>query len=59
VLASVALLKDLEIRVRDAECEKAFAEVEARVAELLRATGRQSQEVHRSEGENADETVYF
>jgi hypothetical protein len=45
------LLKELEICVRDAERENAFAEVEARVAQLLRATGRQPQNVHRSEGE--------
>jgi hypothetical protein len=37
----VALLKDLETRVRDAESERLFAEVDARVAELLRAIGRQ------------------
>jgi hypothetical protein len=37
----LALLEDLKTRVRDAEREKVFAEVEARVAELLRATGRQ------------------
>jgi hypothetical protein len=37
----IALLKDLETRVLDAEREKAFAEVDARVTELLRAVGRQ------------------
>jgi hypothetical protein len=42
----IALLKELETRVRDAEREKVFAKVEARVAELLRATGRQPQNAH-------------
>jgi hypothetical protein len=36
-----ALLKELEIHFHDAEGERLFAEVEARVAELLRAAGRQ------------------
>jgi hypothetical protein len=35
----VALLKDLETRVRDAERERHFAEVDARIAELVRAAG--------------------
>jgi hypothetical protein len=54
----IAVLKDLETRVRDAEREKVFAEVEPRVAELLRAV-RQLRDVHRSEGANADETVHL
>jgi hypothetical protein len=54
----IALLKDLETRVRDAEREGVFAEVEGRVAELLRAV-RQLRDVHRSEGANADETVHL
>jgi hypothetical protein len=53
-----ALLKELEIRVRDAEREKVFAEVEARVAELLRVAGRQPPDAHSSEGENAHRTVF-
>jgi hypothetical protein len=36
----LALLKDPETRVRDAEREKVFAEVDARIDELFRATGR-------------------
>jgi hypothetical protein len=55
----IALLKELETRVRDAEREKVFAEVEARVAELLRAAGRQSRDAPTSEGANADETVHI
>jgi hypothetical protein len=54
----IALLKDLETRVRDAERERVFAEVEGRVAELLRAV-RQLRDVHRSEGAKADETVHL
>ena len=53
----IALLKELETRVRDAEREKVFAEVEARVADLLRAIGRQPRDVHGSESRIADETV--
>jgi hypothetical protein len=52
----IALLKDLETRVRDAEREKLFAEVEARVAELLRATGRQPRDAHHAVGEDDDAT---
>ena len=52
----IALLKELETRVRAAERERAFAEVECRVAELLCAVGRQPGDVGRSEGGN-DETV--
>ncbi len=37
----VALLKDLETRVRDAERERLFAAVDATVAELMRAIGRE------------------
>jgi hypothetical protein len=55
----IALLKDLETRVRDAERERAFAEVEGRLAELLRAAGRQPRDVPRSEGANADEMVHI
>jgi hypothetical protein len=36
----LTLLKDLEIRVRDQERERLFAEVNERIAELLRAAGR-------------------
>jgi hypothetical protein len=54
----IALLRDLQNRVLDAEREKVFAEVEPRVAELLRAV-RQLRDVHRSEGANADETVHL
>jgi hypothetical protein len=35
----IALLRNLEACVRDAELEKLFAEVDARVAELLCAAG--------------------
>jgi hypothetical protein len=48
----IALLNDLANRVRDAEREKIFAEVEVRVMELLRAAGRQPWDVR-----TADETV--
>jgi hypothetical protein len=37
----MALLKKLEMHVHDAEVGRLFAEVDARVAELLRAAGRQ------------------
>jgi hypothetical protein len=37
----MALLKDLETRVRDAERERLFTAVDARVAELMRAIGRE------------------
>jgi hypothetical protein len=53
----IALLKELETRVRAAERERAFAAVELRVAELLSAVGRQPRDVRRSQGGNADETV--
>jgi hypothetical protein len=36
----VALLKELEIHEHDVEGQRLFAQVEARVAELLRAAGR-------------------
>jgi hypothetical protein len=55
----IALLKELETRVRDAERDKVFAEVEARVAELLRAAARQPRDVPGSEGANADEKVHI
>jgi hypothetical protein len=35
----MVLLKQLATRVRDAEREKAFAKVEARIAELMEAAG--------------------
>lgn len=38
----MALLSDLETRVRDAERERRFAEVDAKVAELIRAAGRET-----------------
>jgi hypothetical protein len=38
----IALLKKLEIHVHDAQGERLFAEVDARVAELKRAAGRES-----------------
>jgi hypothetical protein len=37
----MALLKELEIQVHDAQGERLFAEVDARVTELKRAVGRQ------------------
>jgi hypothetical protein len=37
----MALLKKLEMHVHDAEGGRLFAEVDVRVAELLRAAGRQ------------------
>jgi hypothetical protein len=55
----IALLKELETRVRDAEREKVFAEVDARVAELLRAAGRQPRDVLGTDGANADEKVHI
>jgi hypothetical protein len=36
-----------------------FAEVEALVAELLRAAGRRPRDVPRSKGANADEKVHI
>jgi hypothetical protein len=54
----IALLKELATRVRDAKREKLFAEVDAQVAELLRAAGRQPQDAYRPAGESADETVH-
>jgi hypothetical protein len=43
----MVLLKELEIRVRDGERERLFAEVDVRIAELIRATtsGPQTQEL--------------
>jgi hypothetical protein len=55
----IALLKELETSIRDAKREKLFAEVDARLAELLHAAGRQPREANGSEGENADETVHI
>ncbi len=54
----MALLKDLETRVReaelarvrDAELDRRFAEVETCVAALLRATGRQASGARGSQG---------
>jgi hypothetical protein len=37
----IALLKELEIHVHHAEGERLFAEIDARVAELLNAAGKQ------------------
>jgi hypothetical protein len=53
-----ALLKILETRVRDAKREKLFAEVDAQVAEVLRAAGRRPRDVRSSEDGNADGTVH-
>jgi hypothetical protein len=54
----LALLRDLEACVRDAELEKLFAEVDARVAELLCAVGRRpQQQATAQKAENTDETV--
>jgi hypothetical protein len=36
----MVLLKELATRVRDAEREKAFAQVDARIAELMEAAGQ-------------------
>jgi hypothetical protein len=63
----VALLKDLETRVRDAdlarvrdiECERLLAKIDECVAELLRATGRQLRATHALEGRSADEASDF
>jgi hypothetical protein len=54
----IALLKDLETRVRDVELERHFAEVDAGAAELLRAVGRVPGGAHGSQGRGADETVH-
>jgi hypothetical protein len=35
----LALLKELQTRVHDAESERLFGEINARIAELLRAVG--------------------
>jgi hypothetical protein len=51
----IAHLKELATRVHDATREKLIAEVDAQVAELLRAAGRQPQDAHRPAGESADE----
>jgi hypothetical protein len=53
----LALLRDLEACVRDAELEKLFAEVDARLAELLCAVGRRPQQATAQKAENTDETV--
>jgi hypothetical protein len=37
----MALLRNLETRVRDAERDRLFAEVDAKIAELIRATARE------------------
>jgi hypothetical protein len=54
----IALLKELATRVRDAKREKLFAEVDAHLAELLRAAGRQPRDLRSSEDGNADGTVH-
>jgi hypothetical protein len=53
----LALLRALEACVRDAELEKLFAEVDARVAELLRAVDRRPRQATAQKAENADDTV--
>jgi hypothetical protein len=53
----VALLKELEIHEHDVEGQRLFAQVEARVAELLHAVGRQRGDGHNLESRPADETV--
>jgi hypothetical protein len=53
----IALLKELEIHEHDVEGQRLFARVEARVAELLRAAGRQPGDLHGLESRTADETV--
>jgi hypothetical protein len=50
----IALLKELVTRVRDAKREKLFAEVDARVAELLRAAGGRPRDVRSPEHGNAE-----
>jgi hypothetical protein len=54
----IALLKELATRVRDAKRERLFAEVDAQLAELLRAAGRQPRDLRCSEDGNADGTVH-
>jgi hypothetical protein len=49
----VALLKELETRIRDAELERGLGAVEERIAELLRAAGRAARNATRK----ADEPV--
>jgi hypothetical protein len=55
----MALLRELEIHEHDVEGQRLFARVEARVAELFRAAGRQPRDVPGSEGANADEKVHI
>jgi hypothetical protein len=50
----IALLKELVTRVRDAKREKLFAQVDGRVAELLRAAGRRPRDVRSPEDGNAE-----
>jgi hypothetical protein len=50
----LALLKELETRLRDAKRERLFAEVDVRVAQLLRAAGRRPREMHSSDDGNAE-----
>jgi hypothetical protein len=50
----IALMKELVTRVRDAKREKLFAEVDAQVAELLRAAGRQPQDAYRPTDESGN-----
>jgi hypothetical protein len=54
----IALLKELETRVRDAELERLYTAVDARVADLLRAVGREPCNAHGSKGGNGDETIH-
>jgi hypothetical protein len=49
----IARLKELATRVRDAKREKLFAEVDAQVAEVLRAAGRQPRAAHASANHRA------
>jgi hypothetical protein len=37
-----ALLRDLKARILDAERDRLFAEVDVRIAELIRAAGREA-----------------
>ena len=48
----IALLNDLATRVRDAELDRLFADVEACVAALLHATGRQTSGARGSQGKS-------
>jgi hypothetical protein len=45
----MALPRYLETRVRDAKCERLLAEVDARVAELMRVAGREPRALKNAE----------